>query len=202
MMGTLLNLLIFTLTIESGNKEFIGEVSYTGGTELLSRSFTLYDKEGNKLYSILNPGAVNFFISNFGVVFAASERQLFLYELNGDIKELLPLDYPNGFGYSPDNTLFFVSDRNGVYAFALSGKLVYQFNPGRLFASTEMAQRFCVVSNDTISFYEEGRLRFIRIIESPFVRSIKFSPDGKFVHLEMPSFSVLYNFETGEIEKR
>lgn len=194
-----MSLLIFTLTIESINKEFIGEVIYTGGTELHCSSFTLYNKEGHKLYSILNPAATAFYVSDSGVVFATNETKLFLYGLDGKVKEILPLDYPNGFGFSPDNTLFFVSDRNGIYGFTISGKLRYQFTPGRLFASTEMGKRVCVVSNDTLSFYEEGRLKFIRLVESPYIRAINFSSDGNLVQVKMAGDSLFYDFETGEV---
>ncbi len=186
MITNVLSLIIFTLTINAPNGAYIGEITYYGGTELITASFKLYDQNGNMLYHIINPEAITFFISNSGEVFATNEQNLYLYKIDGKILNLRKLNYPNGFGFSPDNTVFFASDRDGIYAYALSGSLIYQFKPGRLFASVAQAQKVAIVSNDTISYYEDGELKFQEILENPFVRSVEFVDDDNSIKLQFP----------------
>jgi len=186
MITNILSLIIFALTINSPNGVYVGDVVYTGGTELITASFKLYDQNGNMLYHIINPEAITFFISNSGVVFATNEQNLYLYRINGEILTLKKLNYPNGFGFSPDNTIFFASDRDGIYAYSLSGELLYQLNPGRLFVSTDLAKKVAIVSNDTLFYYENGELKFQKILASPYVRSLKFFDDGNAIKIEIP----------------
>jgi outer membrane protein assembly factor BamB len=193
MITNVLSLILFTLTIGSNNGDYTGEVIYAGSTELLSASFKLYDQKGNMLYHIINPEATSFFISNSGQVFATSEQMLFLYELNGNIRTLRKLFFPNGFAFSPDNTLFFASDRDGIYAYSMKGSVVYQFKPGRLFTCTEQAKKMAIVSSVTLLFYEEGNLISQKILSNPFVRKIYFSEDRKFIYLELPDTTEMIN---------
>ncbi|MGB9720811.1 MAG: hypothetical protein ACPL28_04945 [bacterium] len=186
MATNVLNFIIFMLSISSANGAYTGDVVYAGGTELVTASFKLYDQKGNMLYHIINPDAFTFFISNSGQVFATNEQMLYLYELNGNIISLKKLVYPNGFDFSPDNTLFFASDRDGIFAYSMTGTMVYQFRPGRLFASTEQAKRVGIVSTDTLFYYEEGKLIFQNILISPFVRKLYFSKDNELIQIELP----------------
>jgi hypothetical protein len=187
MITNVLNLIIFTLTISSANGAYVGEVVYTGGTELVSASFKLYDQNGNMLYHIINPEAITFFVCNSGGVFATNEQNLYYYKTNGEIINLRKLNYPNGFGFSPDNSIFFASDRDGLYAYSSSGNLVYQFRHGRLFTSTNFAKKVAIVSNDTIFYYEDGELKFQKIISSPFVRKVEFSQDENSLKIDIPA---------------
>jgi hypothetical protein len=190
MMTNVLSLIIFTITISSTNGAYFADVVYSGGTELITASFKLYDHNGNMLYHIINPEAITFFISNTGEVFATNEQALFLYRRDGEVKFLRKLNYPNGFSFSPDNTYFFASDRDGIYGYSMSGKLTFQYNPGRLFASTENAKKFVVVSNDSLFYYERGDLKFVRKVSSPFVRKVYFS-DESTIKVELPDTTEL-----------
>lgn len=186
MVINVLGLILFTLTIKSANGMYIGDVTYTGGTNLLTASFKLYNQHGELIYQIIHPEAITFFISNTGEVFATNEQLLYLYKLNGTIAQLRSLHYPNGFGFSPDNTLFFASDLDGIYAYSMQGRVVYQFPPGRLFTSTAQGRKMAIISNDTLSYYQQGELKFQKILNNPFVRKIYFSDDEKMLHLELP----------------
>ncbi len=186
MVINVLSFLIFTLTIKSANGIYVGDANYTGGTNLLTASFKLYNQKGELLYQIIHPEAITFFISNTGEVFATNEQGLYLYNLNGTVLQLRSLRYPNGFGFSPDNTLFFASDQDGIYAYSMQGKVVYQFPPGRLYASTAQARKMAIVSNDTLFYYQKGEIKFQKIISNPYVRKIYFSDDEKILHLELP----------------
>ncbi|MEO0184458.1 MAG: hypothetical protein ABIL20_01490 [candidate division WOR-3 bacterium] len=191
MITNVLNLIVFMLNITSADGAYTGEAVYTGGTELITASFKLYDQKGNMLYHIINPDAFTFFISNSGQVFATNEQMLYLYELNGNIIPLKKLIYPNGFDFSPDNTLFFASDRDGIFAYSMTGTMVYQFMPGRLFATTEQGKKMGIVSTDTLFYYEGGNLKFQKILRSPFVRKLYFSPDKEWLHIELPDTTEL-----------
>ncbi len=186
MIANVLGLMIFAVRISSANGAYVGDIIYSGGADLIATSFKLYDQKGDMLYHIINPEAITFFISNSGEVFATNEQILFLYNLSGKITFIKRLNYPNGFGFSPDNTLFFASDQDGIYAYSMSGGLVFQFNAGRLFVSTNQARKFAVVSNDTLSYYEEGRLKFQTLLSTPFVRKIYFSENEKTIHVALP----------------
>lgn len=186
MVINVLSLIIFSLTIKSANGNYVGDANYTGGTNLLTASFKLYNQKGDLLYQIIHPEAITFFISNTGEVFATNEQGLYLYNLNGNVLQLRSLRYPNGFGFSPDNTLFFASDQDGIYAYSMQGKVVYQFPPGRLYASTAQARKMAIVSTDTLFYYQKGELKFQKVLNNPYVRKIYFSDDEKIIHLELP----------------
>lgn len=192
MITNLFNLVILSLTISSSNGDYVGEVTYSGNTELMTSSFKLYNKKGDMLYHIINPDAITFFISNSGSVFATNEHNLYLYKPNGEIITLKKLNYPNGFAFSPDNTIFFASDRDGLYGYSMSGEVVYQFNPGRLFACTDQAKRVAVVSNDTVFYYEKGNFKFFSILLNPFVRKIQFLEDV-LIEIELPDTTIYLN---------
>lgn len=181
-----LSIIIFTLTIKSANGMYIGDASYTGGTNLLTTSFKLFNQQGNLLYQIIKPEAITFFISNTGEVFATNEQSLYLYHLNGMVLQLKSLHYPNGFGFSPDNTLFFASDQDGIYAYSMDGRVVYQFSPGRLYASTAQAKKMAIVSTDTLFYYQKGELKFQKTLSNPYARNIYFSDDETTIYLELP----------------
>lgn len=178
-------LTILAILIESNSEEFKGEVMYTGGTELITEVFTLYDANGNRLYSIPKPPAITFFISDSGVVFATSEKEIYYYDKSGNIKKIKALDFPNGFAFTSDNSLFFASDRAGIYAFSMTGELTYQLAPGRLFCSTEKGEKICIVSNDTLYLYENGKQKSIRVMPTPYIHNIYFTQDQGKVIVEM-----------------
>mgnify|MGYP005837341487 CR=1 FL=1 len=191
MVINILSFIMFALTIKSANGLYIGDVTYTGGTNLLTASFKLYNQEGHLFYQIIHPDAITFFISNSGEVFATNEKQLYFYTQTGSVAQLRNLQYPNGFGFSPDNTLFFASDRNGIYAYSMQGKIVYQLPPGRLFTSTTQGKRIAIISTDTLFYYQCGEFKFQKILSNPFVRKIYFSSDEKTLHLELPDSTEL-----------
>jgi hypothetical protein len=183
----ILSLIILSWTFHSDNGQYTGEAIYTGGTELTTVSFTLCDR-GVKLYSLSKPDAITFFISNSGSVFAASEHELFCYDVTGKILFRKRLEYPNGFGFSPDNSVFFASDRDALTAYAANGNIVYSLAPCRLFASTEDASKIAALTNDTLLVYENGRLTSTRILETPYARSLYFEDRGT-IKVDHPGFT-------------
>ncbi len=173
-------------------------VTYGGGVEYFVETFTLYDQNGNIMYTKENPDAKSFYISDSGVVFALSEKCLYLYKHNGDEKLLKEFNYPNGFGFSPDNFLFFASDKDGIFAYSSAGELIYEFNRGRLFSSTLEGKMVAIVSTDTLFVYENGVQKYIRKLSTPYTRSLSFSDHEKSITIEIPSGIEIFDSQTGE----
>ncbi len=202
MITGVIGLILCAVNISSENGAYVADVNYAGGIELVTTSFKLYDQKGNMLYHVINPEAITFFVSNSGEVFATNEHKLFLYNKNGEVSFIKRLNYPNGFGFTPDNTLFFASDQDGIYAYSMSGALIFQFNPGRLFASTAQARKFAVVSSDTLFYYEKGRLNFQSLLASPFVRKIEFSENEKAIILQFPDTTTSIKIPCHAVEEQ
>lgn len=161
-------------------------------------SFTLYNQNGKLMYIEEKPNANTFFISDAGVVFALNEKHLYLYNQNGDEMLLKNLNYPNGFGFSPDDFLFFASDKDGIFAYSNEGSLIYELNPGRLFSSTVKSKMVAIISTDTLFVYENGVQKFMKKLSTPYARTLLFSEDEKSIIIEEPSGVEIFDSRTGE----
>jgi len=180
----LYSLLLFSYTASSDNGLFCADICYGGGIEFYVESFILYNQDYEVIYIKEKPVANTFFIGNSGVVFALNERQLYLYGPDGAEKLLKDLNYPNGFGFSQDNSHFFASDKDGIFVYKLKGELIYKLSPGRLFISTEKARMIATISTDSLFLYKDGALQFIRCLSTPYTRSLYFSDDEKYITIE------------------
>jgi hypothetical protein len=190
-------IVLFTSTVSSDNGLFHAIIEYGGGAELSVESFTLYGDSNELLYTKSKPVTHTFYIGNTGVVYALNEKQLHFYNQNGEEILLKDLDCPNAFGFSPDNDLFFASDRNGLFVYSSDGELIYTFTPGRLFASTDKGKMIAVISTDTLFVYEDGKQKLIKQLSTPYIRNIFFSADGKSINVEMPSGIETFDTSTG-----
>ena len=173
-------------------------IAYGGGVEFFVETFALANQNGETMYTKENPYAHTFYLSDSGVVFALDEKRLYFYDQNGSEMFLKDLNCPNGFGFSPDNYLFFASDKDGILAYSNRGELVYQLNPGRLFSSTIEGKMVAVISADTLFVYENGIHKFTKKISTPYIRSLSFSDDEKTIMLEIPSGIEVFDSRTGK----
>ncbi len=189
-------LIFFSTSVESDNGMFRVSVIYHGSAELMTESFTLYDRYGDIIYTKNDIPVNTFFISNTGGVFALNEHQLSLYQHDGSEIILRKLVYPNGFGFSPDNSLFFASDRQGLFAYSQEGDLVHQYHPGRLFASTGHGGCVVVISADTLFVYEDGTLSVTEFLSSPYAHDIFFSADEKQIWVQYLDGNEIYDTRT------
>jgi len=185
-------------TSSSDNGLYHASIAYGGGVDFLTESFALYNQDGEIMYTKENPDARTFYISDSGVVFALSDKHLYLYDQNGDEVTLKNLYYPNGFGFSPDNFLFFASDKDGIFAYSNDGELIYHFNPGRLFSSTVRGKMVAIISTDTLFVYENGIQKFTRKLSTPYTRRLLFSDNEKSIMVEIPSGIEIFDSQTGE----
>lgn len=171
-------ILLTAFIMHSENGQYIADLSYDDGHDLLDATFTLSDEHGTVLYTRRALAAQTFFISNFGTVFAVDENTLYHYSECGDESVLKTLEYGNGFSFSPDNGLFFASDRAGIFVYSYSGSLVYELPPGRLVASTDQGEVIAVVSTDTLSVYNEGVFQTAIKLPTPYIHVLEFIDDG------------------------
>ncbi|UCD06120.1 MAG: hypothetical protein JSV98_02510 [candidate division WOR-3 bacterium] len=172
---------------------FHGVVRYSGGADLFTETFVLYDQYGDIVYEKSDIPLQTFFISNTGSVFALNEYHLYLYQQDGSETMLRELVYPNGFGFSPDGALFFASDREGIFAYSHDGMLSSAYRPGRLFASTERGSWVAVISADTLFVYEYGSLGDTEFLPSPYARDVSFSTDGDNIQVRFPAGYDVYD---------
>ena len=194
-MNVLISSLLFLLTLDlySDNRMFHGVVRYSGGADLFTKTFVLYDQYGDIMYEKGDIPLHTFFISNTGSVFALNEYHLYLYQQDGSEMMLRELVYPNGFGFSPDGSLFFASDREGIFAYSHDGMLSSVYRPGRLFASTERGSWVAVISADTLFVYEHGNLRDTVFLPSPYARDVSFPTDEEQIRVRFSAGYDIYN---------
>jgi hypothetical protein len=185
-----------SVNIHSDNGSFRAVIQYCGGAEYITESFVLHDRFGDALYTKRNVELHTFFICNTGGVFALNEKLLCFYYPDGREISLKELLYPNGFGFSPDNSLFFASDRDGLYAYSQDGILVSVYRPGRLFASTERGDYVAVISADTLFVYDNGTLRDTEFLPSPYAHDLLFSADEKNILVRFPGTDCIYDTGT------
>jgi len=187
MIEILLNyVIIAALTIASNNGEFSALVDYGKDAELVEQSFTLYDKAHEVIYHKQMLRVHTFFITNVGSVFALNEYELHFYHQDGEEIYLQNLEYPNGFGFSGDNSLFFASDRQGISTYSGGGELIQKFRPGRLFADADGGKKVAIISTDTLFLYDGGMLECMKILSTPYARRVRFSDDSRSVIIEVP----------------
>lgn len=198
-MNSLLIGLLFILAADvcSDDGSFRALIQHRGGTELVTESITLCDRAGNVLYAKKDLAAHTFFIGNSGSVFAVSAERLDLYHPDGREVTLKELVYPNGFGFSPDNALFFASDREGIFTYSDRGVLAGTYCPGRLFASTARGGCVAVVSADTLYVYEKSALGDVELLASPYAWDVFFTgDDGEHIVVQYENLTQIYDRRT------
>jgi DNA-binding beta-propeller fold protein YncE len=183
----LLTTLLSAQSVFSTNNKYQGIIEYANTINLTTVSFTLVNASGETLYTKSNPEAITFFVTNAGTVFATTEKRLFFYDSSGKDTLLKDLNYPNGFGFSPDNARFFASDKNDLVAYCPCGRLKLRLKPARLFASTARAKIVVAVSNDTLIIYRDGKEKHTLTLATPYIHNVAFSDDGRYVILKEPS---------------
>ena len=189
-------LIFFSTSIESDDGSFRASVEYGGGTELMTESFVLYDRYDVVVYMKSNSTLNTFFISNTGSVFALNEHRLCFYHQDGREKMLKELVYPNGFGFSSDNSIFFASDREGLFAYSGDGNLVHKYRPGRLFTSSTKGENVAIISADTLFVHEDGSIIDTEFLSSPYASDLYYSADGKSIVVQIPGAAETYDIRT------
>jgi len=174
-------------TVYSSDSLYRASVVFGRDADVSVTSFGLYDHTGNLLYHAQGLDARTLYVSTTGSVFAVGDTHLCLYTAEGKEMYLEKLNCPNNFGFSPDDSLFFSSDRDGITAYSNQGTVVYALRPGRLFASTEQGELIAIVAVDTVFVYEYGIEKLSTVLATPYARSIVFTDDGMSIIIEEPT---------------
>lgn len=199
MIESLLTLVLLSAqTVFSPNGHYQGIIEYASVIDLTTLSFTLTDTAGDTLYTKLNPEPITYYVTDDATVFATNETKLYFYLRNGRDTLLKNLNYPNGFGFSPDYSLFFASDRDELTAYCTGGKLRLRLKPARLFASTAQGMTVATVSGDTLIIYHEGKEKYAVKLATPFIHELAFSPDEQSILLKEPSGKEIFDANSGK----
>jgi hypothetical protein len=191
-------ILISAQSVFSPNGRYQGIIEYAPDINLTTVSFTLTNAAGETLYRKIDPEPITYYVTDDATVFATSETKLFFYRPSGRDTLLKNLNFPNGFGFSPDYELFFASDRDEIAGYCSGGKLQLRLKPARLFASTTHGSRIAAVSNDTLVIYHEGEEKFLLKLATPFIHELSFSPDGQTVWLKEPDGREIFDANSGK----
>lgn len=199
MFGVFLVAYFFTAqSVFSPQGKYQGIIDYASAIDLTTVSFTLTDAAGDTLYTKVDPEPITFYVTDAATVFAANEKKLFFYRQNGRDTLLKDLNFPNGFGFSPDHSLFFASDRDEITIYCLGGKLQLRLKPARLFASTSQGSKIATVSNDTLVIYHEGKEKYVVQLATPYIHELSFSRDGQKIILKEPDGKEIIDADTGK----
>lgn len=185
-------------SIFSPNHRFQAVVEYGQTIDLTVLSFTMLDEKGGTRYVKISPAAITFYVNDDGSVFATNETGLFYYDQAGRDTLLKRLEYPNGFGFSPDHALFFASDRQELAAYSPEGQLWQRFKPCRLFASADRGSVVATVTDDTLSIYHQGQNRYKIGLSTPYIHELHITPDGQRITLKEPDGTEAFDAITGE----
>lgn len=180
----LLSLILTGVTVESPDGAFFAEVEYYPGTDLMAKHFTLYAKAGDWIYSISDHQAHTFYISNCGNVYAMNEHNLWFFDVYGVEQWHHSLDGVNTSGFSSGGTVFYVSDKSGIYVYDDCGNVLYKLLPGRLFKAANNGDVIAVTAIDTLYYYEHGSVKHRVHLVDPYVWGLAFSNDGAYILVE------------------
>jgi len=188
----MIGIILFTIyitghTVYSSDSLYRASIMFGSDTDVSVTSFSLYDHEDNLLYSTHGLDAKALYVSTRGSVFAVSDNYLYMYTIAGKELYLDELNCPNNFGFSPDDFLFFSSDKDGITAYSNQGTAVYSLRPGRLFASTERGELIAIVAVDTVFVYEHGVEKLKHVLATPYAQSIVFSDGNTSILVEEPT---------------
>lgn len=185
-LNVVLLMIVAQITVTSPDQQYSAHIDYYPGTELVTQALTL--KHDNTLCFVKNsPGGVTFFVNNQGSIFGIGERALYFYDVLGNEILLKHLNAPNGFDFSPDNTIFFASDIDGLWAYDCEGSVKYRFPASRLFSCNENAEIVAMVSAESLFVFDHGERIYSALLSSPYVWSIELREDNGLILLHLPS---------------
>lgn len=199
---SLLLIHMVSYTVYSSDSLYRASVMFGTDADISVVAFSLYDHDDNVLYNAHGLDAEALYVSRRGSVFVVGDTHLCMYTVDGKNMYLEKLNCPNKFGFSPDEFLFFSSDRDGITAYSNQGTIVYSLRPGRLFASTEQGELIAIVAVDTLFVYRHGVEKFRHVLAAPYARSIVFSDDNASIIVDEPTGSETIRVSSGVREEQ
>lgn len=171
-----------------GNTEYVTIDRFTLRTKT---DELVYEKTGTKhtILDIANNGAV------VGIDFdgpISGKALLHFYDVEGNEVGTALIGFLLERAFSGDGSVYCVHDGiGGVRVFSCNGTQLYDLGAGNTVAVSSDGTRIAVSRDDGIHVFEYGEMIKILTIGSPFVRQMKFSPDGTlFVFMTSKTFTV------------
>jgi hypothetical protein len=186
------------MTIGSPDGMFTAEIEYYPGTELFTKQFALYTRDGERVYDLYDHPAHTYYVCNNGNVFAMNEHELWCFNASGEVLWQRPIDGANGSGFSSEGEIFYLSEKGGVYVYDCAGKIRHELPPARLFTSSDGGERIAVVAADTAYYYEHGILLHRTQLSSVYAWGVSFSDDHEDVVIEFKDHLEVIDHESGK----
>ncbi len=201
MLGIIIGIFLFNFRLElvskerlerepffsSSGKSFFYYLEYgsEGIGETPISKFSLYDKEKRLLLEISSPNEEAFFVSDagwfVGVLGSHPKAQLTFYDLKGNRRKRVEVDYPQGYSFSPSGKFFYANTGKGILAFSENGKVVQNFGFGGPFFPSSDDKFFVVRKEDSLKIFKDGKPLKSLPLTSLLFRHLSFSPNNFFL---------------------
>jgi hypothetical protein len=174
--------------LSSPNGRYHAEIEYsTGNSEFVPISrFVLRDEQGSIVYEKSNYRHTTFDIANNGAVVGidfdgpvSGRAVLNFYDPKGALLGTSSVSFLNGTAFSSNGSVYCVHDGiNGLRVFSPDGTELHNLGTGNWFTVSPDGNRVALARDKDIVLFGDG-VELGRIpLSSPFIRQMKFSPDG------------------------
>jgi hypothetical protein len=172
----------------SPNREFAAEFEYAqGNSEFVPITrFSLQDKTGRTLYTKADFKHTLADIADNGVVVGidfdgpiSGRAKLHFYNRSGAELGSADVGFLGARAFSANSAVYCVNDGlRGVRVFDLSGRELFSLGKANWFAVSADGRTIALAQDDGIALFAEGKPAGRIAVSSPFIRQMKFSPDG------------------------
>jgi hypothetical protein len=159
----------------------------TGNTEYVPFSrFALKDKSGTTVYSKQGRGHTLLDIADNGTVVGidfdgpiSGRAKLHFYNVAGVEQGTAEVGFLDRRAFSADGRVYCVNDgKRGLRVFTVEGRELYNLGKGNRFAVSADGKQVVLAQDDAILLFTEGKQTSRIPGSSPFIRQMRFSPDG------------------------
>jgi hypothetical protein len=179
----------------------VAKRSEKSGLAPVVSEFSVYAPSGGLIYTIKNPAAMIFILSDkaSNIVGVAGteglpETQLRFFNESGDFTSEYTISNYLGGKFCPDGTVFFAhSADSGLYVFKPDGSLIHRLQIGRYYASSRDGKLVVALTQGKIElFYQSSRTSFTAM-ETIEPVQILLSDDNKYTLLLTEKKAVCYS---------
>lgn len=181
----------------SPNAEYYAEVEYEPGNPeyVPIARFVLRHRSGRQLYAKAHPGHTLLDIANNGAVVGidfdgpiSGRAKLHFYDLAGQEQGTADIGFLNqrlfaGAGQPEQGRYLVLDGLCGLRVFDLRGREEFNLGRGNSFAASADGSLIALARDDAVFVFRDSERLAHFALSSPFVRQLKFSPDGTLLGL-------------------